>query len=221
MTLVEVDMKLGELEIGTEISIELKAGQKSWTFRQTVEQILKGVVITSPLIYEGRMLNLSAGDISITVFAQAGGEVPLQFRGCTAKLVQGKEKRFCAIVCSNEGKRVNRRSNFRIFIGERGVAELSGKSGTKLEVTVKDLSLTGVSFVVDKVKWEKDVSCVWVEFPGRYGDRIRIQGSVVRVTEGENNLLIVGCRILKCANDLSAYITYKQRESLKKISGKF
>lgn len=29
MTLVEVDMKLGELEIGTEISIELKAGQKS------------------------------------------------------------------------------------------------------------------------------------------------------------------------------------------------
>lgn len=213
-------MKLGELEIGTEISIELKAGQKSWTFRQTVEQILKGVVITSPLIYEGRMLNLSAGDISITVFAQAGGEVPLQFRGCTAKLVQGKEKKFCAIACSNEGKRVNRRSNFRIFIGERGVAELSGKSGTKLEVTVKDLSLMGVSFVADKAKWEKDVSYVWVEFPGRYGDRIRIQGSVVHVTEVENNLLIVGCRILKCANDLSTYITHKQRESLKKISGK-
>lgn len=213
-------MKLGELEIGTEISIELKAGQKSWTFRQTVEQILKGVVITSPLIYEGRMLNLSAGDISITVFAQAGGEVPLQFRGCTAKLVQGKGKKFCAIACSNEGKRVNRRSNFRIFIGERGVVELSGKSGTKLEVTVKDLSIMGVSFVADKAKWEKDVSYVWVEFPGRYGDRIRIQGSVVHVTEVENNLLIVGCRILKCANDLSTYITHKQRESLKKISGK-
>lgn len=213
-------MKLGELEIGTEISIELKAGQNCRTFRQTVEQIVKGVVITSPLIYEGRMLDFSAGDISITVFAKAGGEVPLQFRGCTAKLVQGKEKRFCAIACSNEGKRVNRRSNFRIFIGERGVAELSGKSGTKLEVTVKDLSLMGVSFVADKAKWEKDVSYVWVEFPGRYGDRIRIQGSVVHVTEVENNLLIVGCRILKCANDLSTYITHKQRESLKKISGK-
>lgn len=213
-------MKLGELEIGTEISIELKAGQNCRTFRQTVEQIVKGVVITCPLIYEGRMLDFSAGDISITVFAKAGGEVPLQFRGCTAKLVQGKEKRFCAIACSNEGKRVNRRSNFRIFIGERGVAELSGKSGTKLEVTVKDLSLMGVSFVADKAKWEKDVSYVWVEFPGRYGDRIRIQGSVVHVTEVENNLLIVGCRILKCANDLSTYITHKQRESLKKISGK-
>lgn len=213
-------MKLGELEIGTEISIEIKAGQKSRTFRQTVEQVLKGVVITSPLIYEGRMLDLSAGGISITVFAQAGGEVPLQFRGCTAKLVQGKEKKFCAIACSNEGKRVNRRSNFRIFIGERGVAELSGKSGTKLEVTVKDLSLMGVSFVADKAKWEKGVSYVWIEFPGRYGDRIRIQGSVVHVTEVENNLLIVGCRILKCANDLPTYITHKQRESLKKISGK-
>ena len=52
-------MKLGELEIGTEISIELKAGQNCRTFRQTVEQIVKGVVITSPLIYEGRMLDLS------------------------------------------------------------------------------------------------------------------------------------------------------------------
>ena len=48
-------MKLGELEIGTEISIELKVGAKSRTFRQVVEKVMKGVVITSPLIYEGRM----------------------------------------------------------------------------------------------------------------------------------------------------------------------
>ena len=213
-------MKLGELEIGTEISIELKIGPKSLTCRQVVEKVMKGVVITSPLIYEGRMLDLSAGDIAVSVFANVGGEVPIQFRGCSAKLVQGKEKKFCAIACNNEGKRVNRRSNFRIFIGERGVVELSGKSSTKLEVTIKDLSLMGVAFVVDKVKWEKGVSYVWVEFPGRYGDRIRIQGSVVHVTEVENNLLIVGCRILKCANDLSTYITHKQRENLRKISGK-
>lgn len=218
--LVEVDMKLGELEIGTEISIELKMGQKSWTFNQAVEQIVKGVVITSPLIFEGKVLDLSTGDASITVFASVGGEVPLQFRSCTAKLVQGKEKKYCAIACNNEGKRINRRGNFRVFIGERGVVELSGKSDTKLEVTVKDLSLMGVAFVVDKVKWEKDATYLWLDFQGRYGERMRIQASVVHCTEVENNLLIIGCRILKCANDLSTYITSKQRESLKKISGK-
>lgn len=213
-------MKIGELEIGTEISIELKIGSKSFTFNQTVEKVMKGVVITSPLIYEGRMLDLSSGDMAVSVFASVEGEVPMQFRGCNVKLVHGKEKKFCAIACNNEGKRVNRRSNFRIFIGDRGVAELSGKSPVKLEVTVKDLSLIGVSFVVDKAKWEKDVSYVWLNFQGRYGEKIRIQGSVVHVTEVENNLLIVGCRILKCANDLSTYITHKQRENLKKISGK-
>lgn len=213
-------MKLGELEVGTEISVELKIGPKSLTCHQIVEKVTKGIVITSPLIYEGRMLDLSSGDIAISVYVNAGGEVPMQFRGCSAQLIQGKEKKFCAIACNNEGKRVNKRSNFRIYIGERGTVELSDKPSAKVEATIKDLSLTGVAFVVDKVKWEKDVSYVWVEFPGRYGERIRIQGSVVHVTETENNLLVVGCRILKCANDLSTYITHKQRENLKKISGR-
>lgn len=213
-------MKLGELETGTEISIELKIGPKSLTCHQIVEKVMKGIVITSPLIYEGRMLDISSGDIAISVYANVGGEVPVQFRGCSAQLMQGKEKKFCAIACNNEGKRVNKRSNFRIYIGERGTVELSDKPSAKVEATIKDLSLMGVAFVVDKVKWEKDVSYVWVEFPGRYGERIRIQGSVVHVTETENNLLVVGCRILKCANDLSTYLTHKQRESLKRISGK-
>lgn len=213
-------MKIGELGIGTEISIEIKAGQKNFTFCQTVEQIMKGVVITSPLIYEGRMLNLNSGDVSITVYAQGDEEVPLQFRGCTAKLLQGKGRKLCAIACNNEGKRVNRRSNFRIFIGVSGTVSLSDGSGIKVDVTVRDISLMGVGFVVDKSKWEKEVSHVGIEFRGINEGNMRIQATVVHVTEVENNMLIVGCRILNCANDLSTYITHKQRENLRKISGK-
>lgn len=216
---IEVNMKLGELEAGTEISIEVKAGKKSRTFHNVVEQVIKGVILINPLVYENKILDLSGEGISITVFANDEEEIPLQFRGCTAKLIRGKEKRYCAIACNNVGKRVNRRGTFRIYIGEKGIVEIPGRS-ERMEVTVRDLSLMGFAFVTDKSHWEEGVSSLCLEFAGRYGDRIRIQGSLIHATEVENNLLIIGCQIIRCANDLSDYITQKQRENLKKISGK-
>ena len=61
---------------------------------------------------------------------------------------------------------------------------------------------------------------LWLNFSGRYGEAMRLQGSVVRTAEGERDRLIVGCQIVKCANDLETYVSFKQRENLKRFADK-
>lgn len=213
-------MKFGELTAGTEIDIEVRLKQKDWLFHGVVEQMVKGVALMEPLDHEGKVVDLSGEGISISVIVkEEGEEIPLQFRGCVAKNLRMQDRIYLAIACNQEGKRVNRRDTFRVFVGEQGILEIAGTS-QRLNVTVRDLSLTGFSFVTDVNDWEDGASVVWLSFPGRYGEKLRMQGSVVRKKEGEQGRLIVGCRILKCANDLETYVSFKQRENLKRFADK-
>lgn len=50
--------------------------------------------------------------------------------------------------------------------------------------------------------------------------KMRLQGSIVRAAEGDRDRLIIGCQIVKCANDLEAYVSFKQRENLKRFADK-
>ena len=213
-------MKFGELTAGTEIDIEVRIRQNDWVFHSVVEQMVKGIALMEPLSHEGKVLDLSGEGISISVIVKdEGDDIPMQFRGCAAKNLRMKDKAYLAIACSQEGKRINRRDAFRIFVGEQGIAEMAGTS-QRLNVTVRDLSLTGFSFVTDINEWNDETSVVWLNFPGRYGEKMRMQGSVVRKKEGEQGRLIIGCRILKCANDLETYVSFKQRENLKRFADK-
>lgn len=211
-------MRLNEVVVGTEVELEVKSGKNDWLFQSIVRYEIKGALLLDPVIYEGKPLNLEAEGITVHIVVK-DEDIPIQFRNCVVRNVHLKEQNFLAAACSQEGKRVNRRNAFRIFMGERGVVELIGKN-RRLEAVVRDLSMTGFSFVVDVDEWEEDAYLVWLNFLGRYDEKMRMQGEVVRKNEGERGRLIVGCQIIKCANDLSSYISYKQRENLKKFADK-
>lgn len=211
-------MWLREVVIGTEVDLEVKSEKCDWLFQSTVRQEIKGALLLDPVIYEDKMLNLSADGISVNVIVK-DEDIPIQFRNCVVRNIRLQDGNFLAVACSQEGKRVNRRNAFRIFMGERGTVELIGKN-RRLDAVVRDLSMTGFSFVVDVYDWEDDTSLVWLNFTGRYDEKMRMQGEVIRKSEGERGRLIVGCQIIKCANDLSSYISYKQRENLKKFADK-
>ncbi|MBQ8189439.1 MAG: PilZ domain-containing protein [Lachnospiraceae bacterium] len=213
-------MKLGELEVGTEIDIEVKIGGKEWLFHDTILQFIKGVALMEPLSYEGKIINIAGDDVGVSVYVNDDEDIPMQFRGCVVKNLRLKDKTYLAIACNNEGKRVNRRNAFRIFVGEDGYIEPIGSEIKRLNVVVRDLSLTGFSFVTDVHDWDENIRILWLNFDGRYGEKMRLQGSVVRTAEGERERLIVGCQIVKCANDLETYVSFKQRENLKRFADK-
>lgn len=212
-------MWLSELLPDTGVDLEVKSGKNEWLFQSIVRHEVKGVLLMDPVIYEDKLLDLSGEGMSVAVIVKDTQDIPIQFKGCTVKNVRLKEESYLAVASGQEGKRINRRGAFRIFVGERGSVEPIGTGG-RLEAVVRDLSMTGFSFVVDVDEWEEETSMVWLNFAGRYGEKMRLQGSVIRTDEGERGRLIVGCQTIKCANDLAGYVAFKQRENLKKFADK-
>lgn len=213
-------MKFGELEAGTEIDIEVKMQQNKWTFHSVIRQVVKGVALVEPLLNDGKILDLSGEGVAISVVIKPQeGEVPIQFRGCVAKNIRTKDAIWLALNCHNPGKRINRRNAFRVFVGERGTVELIGKSKS-LSVTVKDMSIMGFSFVTNTSEWDDETSRVLLSFKGRYGEEMRMQGIVVRSEELDREMVVVGCKIGNCANDLADYVSFMQRDNLRKSAGK-
>lgn len=213
-------MKFGELEAGIEVDIEVKMEQNKWVFHNVIRQMVKGVALMEPLLNDGKILDLSGEGVSINVEVKTEeGEVPVQFRGCVAKNIRTKDAVWLALTCQNPGKRINRRNAFRVFVGEKGTVNLMGKSKT-LSVTVKDVSIMGFSFVIGVSEWDSEISRVQLNFKGRYGEEMKMQGIVVRSTEVEREMVVVGCKIVHCANDLPEYVSFMQRNNLKKSAGK-
>lgn len=213
-------MKLQELAVGTELDIEVKIAGKEWLFHNKIEQFVKGVALMEALSHEGKVIDISGNGVTVNLFINDEADIPLQFRNCVVKNLRTKDTTYLAVACNLEGKRVNRRNAFRIFVGEDGTMEPIGGDGKRQGVVVRDLSLTGFSFVIDVHDWDEELRMLWLRFEGRYGEKMCMQGSVVRTTLGERDRLVVGCQIVKCANDLETYVSYKQRENLKKFADK-
>lgn len=213
-------MKFGELEAGTEIDIEVKMQQNKLTFHGVIRQMVKGVALMEPLFDDGKMLNFSGESAAINVVVKPWeGENPIQFRGCVAKNIRTKDAVWLALNCNNSGKRINRRNAFRVFVGEQGTVDLIGRAKS-LSVTVRDISIMGFSFVTNTSEWDDETSRVLLRFKGRYGEEMRMQGIVVRSEELEREMVVVGCRIGNCANNLADYVSFMQRDNLKKSAGK-
>lgn len=213
-------MKFGELEAGTEIDIEVEMQQNKWTFHSVIRQMVKGVALMEPLLNDGKILDLSGDGVAISVAVNLQeGEVPMQFRGCVAKNIKTKDGIWLALNCNNPGKRINRRNVFRVFVGEKGTVNLIGKSKS-LSVTVRDMSIMGFSFVTNTSEWDNETSRVLLSFTGRYGEEMRMQGIVVRSEELDREMVVVGCKIGNCANNLADYVSFMQRDNLRKSAGK-
>lgn len=213
-------MKFGELEAGTEIDIEVEMHQNKCTFHSVIRQMVKGVALMEPLLSDGKILNLSGEGVAISVVVKLPDrEVPMQFRGCVAKNIKTKDGILLALNCSNPGKRINRRNVFRVFVGEKGTVNLIGKAKSLL-VTVRDISIMGFSFVTNVLEWDNEISRVLLSFQGRYGEEMRMQGTVVRSEELDQGMVVVGCKLANCANNLEDYVSFLQRDNLRKSAGK-
>lgn len=213
-------MKFGELEAGTEIDIEVEMQQNKCTFHSVIQQMVRGVALMEPLLSDGKILNLSGEGVTISVVVKPQeGKVPMQFRGCVAKNIRTKAGTWLALNCPNPGKRINRRNVFRVFVGEKGTMNLIGKAKSLL-VTVRDISIMGFSFVTNILEWDNETSRVLLSFQGRYGEEMRMQGTVVRSEELDQGMVVVGCKLANCANNLEDYVAFMQRDNLKKSAGK-
>lgn len=214
-------MKLWEIEQGEQIRVVASTEKSKFEQTAFIELSKDGVIFVKPMYYEGRLLNFDGERLKISVVYIKNNEKPMVWEGCTIRYVQTKTQKFHAIFCKRDGIHLNRRQAFRQYLGILGKLMVESTRERK-EVIVKNISTTGVSFVMESTDdiTMDDIRKFQLEFEDTQERlNITLQGEVVREEDVENKK-VFGALIKKANVDLSVYIAHKQKQDMARKRGK-
>jgi hypothetical protein len=119
------------------------------------------------------------------------------------------------MICKTPGKQINRRSAVRVWLGFDGIAMI-GAQKAPYEVTVKDISISGISFILHKdmgIEAGEMAHITFNDVDAR--TKFSLSAIIVRTTEMEDGRVLYGCRLNQESQAIAKYIADKQREKLK------
>lgn len=114
-----------------------------------------------------------------------------------------------------EGKRYNRRGNFRLYVGKDMSIEFKeGTSRKKKKTLIKDISATGFAFVNSE---EYNIGLrVTLIYDIVSGKRLNLSGKIVRKQYLENiNSTLYGCQFTVPSDEISKIISREQQRMIK------
>lgn len=124
---------------------------------------------------------------------------------------------------SKEGRRFNRRDNFRVWLGQFCHIALRGTKAQH-DAMVKDISNTGVGLIIKK-EYELNIGdAVEVQFNfEKYNEQKEdyqftlhtLKGEVVRIVDQNEKVNLVGCKITEGREAVERFVAMKQREKNK------
>ena len=214
-------MKLWEIEQGEQIRVVASTEKSKFEQTAFIEFSKDGVIFVKPMYYEGQLLNFDGEHLKISVVYIVNNEKPMVWEGCTIRYVQTKTQKFHAIFCKRDGIHLNRRQAFRQYLGIPGKLMVESTRERK-EVIVKNISTTGVSFVMESMDdiTMDDIRKFQLEFKDTQERlNIMLQGEVIREEDVENKK-VFGALIKKTNVELSAYIAHKQKQDMARKRGK-
>lgn len=205
-------MKIFDLEPGSNITIIIEAKTDKLEFNTVVVEQIKGAAIIAPVRIDGKFLSLQAKGVKISILYTEEEKPPViwEYVSMPAFVHEGESCYKCTY--NMEGKNINRRGAFRLFVGQEGVAQI-GTNKKAVAVLVKDVSDNGFAFIYrDKL-------------PAKPGEPVRLvfddeelhfnlQGRLVRVVEVNERGFLYGCKLSVRNSTLEKYIMIKQREKV-------
>lgn len=205
-------MRILDLEVGAEITIEIKVKTEKLEFKSQILDQVKGAAIIEPIRIKGKFLSLNAAGVMISIIYSEENQAPIMWRPVTLPAVVYKDQNCYKCTMKANGISVNRRDSYRLFVGVEATAQI-GTNRKGIETLVKDISESGFSFVTDaKVETQIGVPVHIVFDIEKY--HFNLQGRLVRLEENEANKLIYGCKLILPNSNISKYIAEKQREKL-------
>lgn len=206
-------MEIRELSTLFKMSITVTNGESRMTFPSVIVAVEGNRLYVEPFTYHDAILSFDSSNIAISMIAYQDEKSPYLWQSVKVEkdTLDGKT---CHVITSGlSGVKINRRDNFRVFIGLPGTVKING-SEEKHEVIVRDISETGFAVMIDintKVKINSN-DALRVEFYDAVQEQtIVLLGRIVRGAVLEKYYLF-GCRTLQDGGMSKKYISNKQLE---------
>lgn len=205
-------MRIRDIPNNQKLHIEVSAKGGVLEYDVVIKFCAYGGVFVSPIRYEGKMLNFSRPDIRIKVLYLRNEQKPIEWQSCFIKSVEYKGQKYHMIGSAGVGIEVNRRGCVRIFVGDPGEAQIGAHTGV-MQVTIKDISSTGFSFLGERMSDTELGESVHVTFEEKvHSERFSLYGKLVRKVELDETRILYGCKMLALNKAVDAYIAQRQRE---------
>lgn len=213
-------MYINDMPPGSTVSLEAIVGLKTLAFDTVVEKSvdvpMPGVYV-APIMKDDKIIGFQGDGITCrATIIHDEEKVPYQWKNVKVVSMKTQDGNFChAIYSEDDVKKVNRRTNYRVWLGFHGQARI-GMAKEVIDVTVKDISCTGISFICPQEVEVKMGAMVHLNFsdPGN-GINFVISALVVRREELERGNALYGCKLSKESQMIERYVNQKQRERAK------
>ncbi|MCF2642744.1 MAG: PilZ domain-containing protein [Roseburia sp.] len=207
-------MKLYEIPDSEYITITVKNEENaSLEYRVPVLFCKQEILFVEPIRKNGKMLNFEVPGIQIAITYVPSDGMPLEWRGCTINPFVYEEKPYHIIYCTHEGKHINRRKTYRQYLGYIGTLRIALDHKT-VGVTVKDISVTGVSFISVTEFSKSDIGMFQLNYLDEELEmQVQVSGEVVRIEQLKDTRFIYGCRLIESNMNIGKYIARKQKKA--------
>ncbi len=210
-------MFLQEIDVESKATILVRIGSQTLAFDTIVQEPSEDGVLTEPVYRNDKLIGFKTKGLIITVqICNKSDEKVYEFNNVEILNVKTKDGEIHhKMICKTAGKQINRRTAVRVWLGIEGVARV-GSNRTAYNVIVKDISVSGISFILHKDMGIEAGEMAHITF-NDVDARIKFSLSaiVVRTAEMEDGRVLYGCRLNQESPAISKYVTDKQREKLK------
>lgn len=210
-------MLIGEVPVGAGVQITVGIGLQTMEFNSKVAEAYDGCVYIEPILKDEKMLGFSTKGLVLTmIVTDSEGGRAWQFSNIKMRNIKTRDDNlYHEVSCKTEGKAINRRGACRVWIGESGVAS-AGLGTPPFDVTVKDISISGIAFICDR---DHDIpvgNIIHINFRDEETNtRFDVSAIIVRSEEMEKSRVMYGCKLNQESTAISKYVNDKQREKLK------
>lgn len=205
-------MQLSKLPVGANIMFNVTIQKQGLEFPSEVVEVHDNFILTKPVMSKGKVVGLGGENVSVGLTYLRNEKSPMVWKGVACSIVKVKGRILYRVVASGEGFEMNRRGNFRLFIGLEGIAQV-GQNRRALNVILKDISETGFAFVVENEIQNAEkapVRLVFKDFDRSYN----LMGYIVRIEKVQEDKIVYGCHMNMRNQLISHYINIKQRQML-------
>lgn len=206
-------MEIYELTTAHKLSITIANERTNISLSSNIVFVEDNRLYVEPFVYEGAVLNFDSANVAISMIVYEEDKSPYLWQVVHIEKELRDNVTYHVISSNLTGVKINRRENFRLFLGLEGKATLMG--GTPFDVLVKDISSSGFAVLIDMNKpinvHKNDI--MQLEFSDRtFDETYVINGRVVRMDKTDRYLLY-GCRLVAENPAIDRYIANKQLEN--------
>lgn len=205
-------MKLDELRPGSVVYVEATNESSQVSFQTEVVENLLGYIIVKEVQNRGEAISFASDKIICNLIYPRQDMSPYYWENVRVTHITIADEGFHKISSNVDGRTINRRDSYRLFIGSPATVMFDLESKV-IHVTVKDVSASGFSFVGGKDIMDSYFSTAKLVFAFA-GYDFSLSGTYVRKKIIDDNRVLFACRCSKKDEELERIIMQRQREKV-------